>query len=381
MFHTPPHTQVWALSGSAGWSGLRCRVRGALARARLGLYGCAALSGALLLAACSSTPEGDAISGAEPALPGDAFAAGGSADERVLSPGIVGNQSGLEIQWWVVEDPESFVGAALAKYADARGTPVDPSGSTGLAALGSATETLASGSGELDKATHDLWWSNGLRILTVPIDDLGRIKSRLDVGAVGHTQWLGLLPTWTQVLAGPDFQGRRAINLDSGEGGRVVLDGGKLRLLTRCWTAPAGDGTPTIRIELVPQHVEPSATKRRELAALESRPWTIEDEGLIFTRLRAGWSANGNVAYLIVPESPTTDWAKVSERAERSAAAREREQNIADATRVGPFAGSIPSVGEAMLTSALSDPEGKIGKRIVIVIVPRMPQTYQLIAE
>ena len=169
--------------------------------------------------------------------------------------------------------------------------------------------------------------------------------------------------------------------MDSGEGGRVILDGGKLRLLTRCWTAPAGDGSPTIRIELVPQHVEPDAAKRKELASLEGGTWTIEDEGLVFTRLRAGWSAKGDVAYLIVPESPATDWAKVSERAERSADAREREQNIAEATRVGPFAATLPSVGEAMLTSALSDPDGKIGKRIVIVIVPRMPESYRLIAD
>lgn len=286
----------------------------------------------------------------------------------MLSPGVIGNQSGVEIQWWVVDDPESFVGAALAKYAEQ--SPVDP-----------ASPASGPGVSDLDRSTRDLWWSNGLRLLTVPVDDLGRIKARLDVGAVGHTQWLGLLPTWTQVLAGPDFHGRRAINMDSGEGGRVILDGGKLRLLTRCWTAPAGDGTPTIRIELVPQHVEPDAAKRKELASLEGGTWTIEDEGLVFTRLRAGWSAKGDVAYLIVPESPATDWAKVSERAERSAAAREREQNIAEATRVGPFAATLPSVGEAMLTSALSDPDGKIGKRIVIVIVPRMPESYRLIAD
>lgn len=339
-----------------------------------------ALCAAALLTGCSSKPPNsdmaaDLLIG--PLAEGIVPLGGSSGAATPVSAGLVGSQSGLEIQWWVVQDPESFVGAALAKYAEAR-APGDAAASPDPS-LGASAEP--SSADEIDSTTRALWWSNGLRILTVPIDDLGRIKSRLDVGAIGHTQWLGLLPTWTQVLAGPDFEGRRAINLDSGEGGRVVLDGGKLRLLTRCWTAPSGDGSPTIRIELVPQHVEPSATRRRELAALESRPWAIEDEGLIFTRLRAGWSANGNVAYLIVPESPTTDWTKVSERAERSAAAREREQNIADATRVGPFAGSIPSVGEAMLTSALSDPEGKIGKRIVIVIVPRMPEKYELIAE
>ena len=273
-----------------------------------------------------------------------------------MSAAVVGNQSGLEVQWWVVDDPESFVGAALAKY-------------------GALTES------EVDPATRDLWWSNGLRILSIPIEDVDRVKQRLDVGAVGHVQWLGLLPTWTQLVIGPGFDGRRAITMDSGAGGRVVLDGGKLRMLARCWSAPGVDGKPALRLELMPQHVETDAAKRKELAALEARPWTIEDEGLLFTRLRAGWSARGGTAYLIVPESPGTDWEKVSERAERSAEAREREENIAAATRVGPFAATIPSVGEAMLTSALSDPEGRIGKRIVIVVVPRMPETYELIAE
>ncbi len=342
-----------------------------MARRVRGVGPCALMACATLLASCSSSSTTNSGMTGKPPSTADATTIAASpvpATSPVLSPGMVGNQSGVEIQWWVVDDPESFVGAALAKYADAR-------------APESAGSSSSAGTSDLDSSTRDLWWSNGLRVLTVPVDDLGRVKSRLDVGAVGHTQWLGLLPTWTQVLAGPDFHGRRAINMDSGEGGRVVLDGGNLRLLTRCWTAPSGDGTPTIRIELVPQHVEPDAGRRKELAALESSAWSIEDEGLVFTRLRAGWSAKGDVAYLIVPESPATDWAKVSERAERSAAAREREQNIAEATRVGPFAASLPSVGEAMLTSALSDPDGKIGKRIVIVIVPRMPETYKLIAE
>lgn len=305
-----------------------------------------------LATGCSST----ATTGSEVALGADASDAEDGAGASVLTPGIVGSQSGLEVQWWVVDDPESFVGAALAKY-------------------GAHTES------DLDEATRDLWWSNGLRVLAIPLDDLARVKSRLDVGAVGHVQWLGLLPTWTQIVVGPEFKGRRAINLDSGEAGRVVLDGGKMRLLARCWTAPAGDGKPTIRLELMPQHVEPDVAKRREMASIESKPWGIEDEGLVFTRLRAGWSADGSVAYLIVPEAPVTDWEKVAERSEQSAAAREREQNIASATRVGPFEGSIPSVGEAMLTSALSDPEGRIGKRIVIVLVPRMPERFELIAE
>lgn len=301
---------------------------------------------------------------------------------RALSAAVVGKQSGVEIQWWVVEDPESLVGAALAKYAEIGGTGAAHPAPAETEQRDEVAHALSSiDARDFDEQTRALWWANGLRVLRVPIDDLGAVKSRLDAGTVGHTQWLGLLPTWTQVVSGPDFNGRRAIQLDSGEGGRLVLDGGRMRLLARCWTAPSGDGTPTIRVELVPQHVEPNATKRRDLAALESRPWSIEDEGLVFTRLRAGWSADGRVAYLIVPESPATDWAKVSERAERSTAAREREQNIAEATRVGPFAGSIPSVGEAMLTSALSDPEGKIGKRIVIVIVPRLPEKYDLIAE
>lgn len=308
-------------------------------------------------AGCSSGPD---AGGSRTPSAADARPVEVRDDEDVpaatMAAAVVGKQSGLEVQWWVVDDPDSFVGAALAKYATSDGS-------------------------EIDGATRDLWWSNGLRIIAIPVEDVERVKRRLDVGAVGHVQWLGLLPTWTQLVIGPGFDGRRAINMDSGAGGRVVLDGGKLRLLARCWSAPGENGRPALRLELMPQHVERDAAKRKELAALESKPWTIEDEGLLFTRLRAGWSADGRTAFLIVPESPGTDWEKVSERSERSAAAREREENIASATRVGPFEGSIPSVGEAMLTSALSDPEGRIGKRIVIVVVPRMPETYELIAE
>lgn len=315
------------------------------------LVGAAALAWCGLLGGCASSPESSAAN----AKPVEARE-DDDGPATAMTAAVVGKQSGLEVQWWVVDDPDSFVGAALAKYA-------------------------AAGESEVDQATRDLWWSNGLRVLSIPVEDLDRVKQRLDVGAVGHVQWLGLLPTWTQLVIGPGFDGRRAINLDSGNGGRVVLDGGKLRLLARCWGAPGEDGKPALRLELMPQHVEPDAQKRRELAAIESKPWTLEDEGLLFTRLRAGWSAKGGTAYLIVPEAPGTDWEKVSERSEKSAAAREREENIASATRVGPFEGSIPSVGEAMLTSALSDPEGRIGKRIVIVVVPRMPETYELIAE
>lgn len=308
--------------------------------------GVVALACAIGLAGCTSAPESGQVASRDSGLDGGL----GGEPANVLSAGLVGNQSGLEVQWWVVDDPQSFVGAALSKY-----------------------ETADTA---LDDATRQLLWANGLRVLAVPVGDLAEVRARLDVGTVGQTQWLGLLPTWTQVVAGPEFQGKRAINLDEG---RVVLDGGKIRLLARCWAAPGAEGKGAIRLELTPQHVEQDSQRARELAALEGRTWTIEDEGLVFTRLRAGWSASGANVYMIVPESPATDWTKVAERGERSTAAREREERIASANRIGPFAGSIPTVGEAMLTSALSDPEGRIGKRIVLVLVPRLPETFQLI--
>lgn len=119
------------------------------------------------------------------------------------------------------------------------------------------------------------------------------------------------------------------------------------------------------------------------MASIESKPWGIEDEGLVFTRLRAGWSADGSVAYLDGKRRSAGDGLGEggrAERAERRGTRARAEHRLGDAG--GPVRGLDPVGGGGDADVGLpSDPEGSIGKRIVIVLVPRMPETYELIAE
>ncbi len=289
-----------------------------------------------------------------------------------------GARDGLELWWWVVTDRRSVPG--VLPPAGSIG-PIDPA-TPALPPPAFEVSDLKSGVEEvllpyierevpMVPAERERWKQSGLRLISVPAVDLPRIQSRLRTVGPAQRQWFGERPEWTDAVTGPSSELPRVV--------RVMeqtrsLPPGALRLLLRCWVAPewaTAEGGPgaVLRVEMIPEHHADEHRERRGLslsnegARVSSRP----DLGSAFTELLSRVSLREGEACLIVPESPGVDWAE--ERPETSAEA--------PVQGFGPPSPAIPTLGEAMLSSA-AFPDGGRRLRVVLVLVPHVPDRFQL---
>lgn len=304
----------------------------------------------------------------------------------------------------------------------ASGSPV-AGGDTGLEidtwTIGVDESVLAQVLGDLDESapplpasTIALWEASGLRIVSVPVEQVVPVVNRLEPMGTVQRQWLGQAFTWTESARGPDMPEGRTLALDAE---RVRFPPGALRLLVRCWIEPAPAGVPgappaaVLRIEMVPQLLE-SRRVGRDSEDLLRAPTAIapEQQGQLFSRLLASMAAAPGRAYLIVPARPGMVF-RAAERVENvpeeSAAGvpgqsdvkptprigevvrGERGAGGAEAARagsgsratlgtVGPPAAAVPTIGEAMLSVPAR--ESAPARRAVIALVPRVPKEFRL---
>lgn len=287
-------------------------------------------------------------------LTGGCAGDGRDTQRRAMSyaePAVVGAEAGLEVQVWIVEDDTLGFAYALAHHERrARGVP---------------------------DGVSSVWQANGIRIVPVPLNELDSLRATFRRAGLSERRWHGLAGQWTPVVEGPRLGGRTALALDSGI---LSLNRGRLRLLGRCWLAPDLQHEPTnaddplvravMRIELLPQHAE--QRRRSELDAVlnpDQRP--PEEEGLLFRRFLAELPAHKGQAYLLVPEHPRTDWA----------AMLDGDKDDADeGTDIGPLDPGLPTLGEAMLTSRVA-PEDAPTRRMVVVLLPRVPDRFEILGE
>lgn len=300
-----------------------------------------ALTGALLgLSACAGGSGGQAP---EP-TPAEQFSA----------PVVRGADAGLEARLWVVENLSGVLAGALRDYPPPAGA---------------------------DAAELDTWKRNGFRVLEVPLDDLEPVLATLPTIGPRHREWLGLLPEWVEVVKGAQLASPQTAKLDSGP---VTLGPGRLRLVARCWTTPAltparGDQTATpaalLHIEVMPELLGPKRPDRDEMARLLDTTITPRAgvRGMAFDRLRLGITASGGSAVIIVPEDPDVDWRADAEGRPESGLDPDAARDV-----VGPRIPQAPTLGELMLTS-LALPESVGDARVVVVLVPRVPERFNLL--
>lgn len=287
----------------------------------------AGAAGTLALIACAGP-------GSTPAIPA----------RDAASPVVRGAENGLEMWWWVVADDRGQVGTALAAFSD-RAVPVSEDDSDRLAA-------------------------GGLRLLSLPVADLDPLQARLPVIGSVQRQWLGEVPDWTDVLSGPVRESRTTVSLGDG---MLELEPGRIRLLLRCWIAPApapaGQWPAAIlRVELAPQHIPADrGAPRLDLAVGPRRQLRPESEGLVLGRLGASLAMRGGEALLLVPESPEVDWN----------APPPDPQAEPDTSAGTPPPPPLLTVGEAMLAAA-PDPATRRRVRAIVVLIPRVPERFEL---
>lgn len=229
------------------------------------------------------------------------------------------------------------------------------------------------------------WRQSGLRLLRVPLDELGPLRSSLTAGGRVSVRPLGEAPAWTLLFEGQNLS-EGGVRLDSGF---VSLDPGMPRLLVRAWSEPRIERDAIVaqtRIEMVPQHhPRPEVSSGIQLVpAQEQSP--VED-GLVFERLMLSIPARTGVAYLVVGEAPEVDWHRlIQEPAEPEVETPAGESNSANTD--GEVSGEVrfprspasmrPTLGEALLNAA-SYTGGSRDERAIIVLIPPTPAAYSLL--
>lgn len=253
-------------------------------------------------------------------------------------------------------------------------------GSAGPTGLGEALGPYLAAPGPLSQADQERWAANGLRLVRVPVDQLGGVQAALGSPGAIQRQWLGEHPEWMELLRGPQT-GRQVVSLDSG---LMSLDPGRLRLLGRCWVSPRlprAGALPLaeVRVDLALQHQPPA--RARSLRELVDRPGhtPIEQAGVVFSRFVLELGLSGEEALLIVPERPEVVW---GEGAAAAGTSGPTEVEGPPALPVGPPAPRLPTLGEAMLWSDAGDlnPRGARPVRVIIALIPRLPERLELAA-
>lgn len=251
-------------------------------------------------------------------------------------------EAGIEVLWWAVDDSQGAVGRALAPFVEQGNNTIAPA-----------------------------WRGNGLRLLVVPRDKLEVMAAGMPTVGPLQRQWFGMLGSWTAVISGRPWAGRNEILVDDhGKPERFSLGPGRLRLLARCWNEPVvnaaeGGAGAVLRVEVLPQHEEPSPI----ISAVDRSDQTRR--GHTFESLGISFAAQPGMAYVIVPETPSAEWAPVEE------ASNDRPLGPPRVVEDQRGAALPPTLGEAMLTDA--GVGGMARTRVIVVLVPRAPERFELI--
>lgn len=194
----------------------------------------------------------------------------------------------------------------------------------------------------LPRELESLWSEHGVRIVSVPLNDVPAIIEALQSSgnAVGarERQWLGQAYGWTEAVRGPAIVRPTTIALDSE---RIQLESGALRLLVRGWLEPlppplglpvgamspssvvAGaqsaaapppqDPIAVLRVEFVPQHLEASSRAGDQPFA-EPGKARLDPiaHGLVFTRLYTKAQLSQDRALLLFAERPGVAWSELA---------------------------------------------------------------------
>lgn len=279
-----------------------------------------------LAAAGASCRSGDSGPAAEPGRIGG---------PEVAAPIVAGADNGLEVQWWIVADDGEVFERLFAP--------------------------LAGGASPLEARAGARWRANGLRLLATTVDALPGLESGAPLLGRVNRNWLGQVPRWTVAVQGDAWPAARSLLID---GELVRLPAGRLRLLTRAWTAPTEQG-PRLRVDLAVQHV-PAGAERTDRGAFDAaalRP--VEDDGLVFETLTAGLELRDGQVCVIVAEAPDVDW-----RSGGSGSAPAEEgsaESEAGPRGVGPEAPTTPTLGQAMLAMTPIEPTPRRARAVVIL--------------
>lgn len=303
--------------------------------------GVASLFACVWLAGCAAEPaEPTAL---EPALP----AVSPTTDDEIL----VGARRGLEVRWWIAQDADGAVGSALAEFA------LDDASS--------------------DAALRDRWAASGLRLVRVPIERLEEVEAALVAASPRYREWIGWNGSWTEWFRGRKTErGQRVQVAGSARG----LERGVLRVLGRGIPLPGRGGA---RVELAFQSLPDRAA--RTTRVLSETPPEPQELGVVFRELTLVTEMEPGYALIVTAESPGVTWGgrRADEASEGFAPppADDEPREVGGAARTfGPSAGTLPSMGEAMMVFPATK-ESARSLKAVLVLIPRGEGGLRLLGE
>lgn len=380
--------------------------------------GCVILftSAAMVLSGCAGGTAGEPLDNISEGTPASTSNAGA---RSVTLPSTLSGASeveapmagiGAEVRAWVTNDDPVLIARVLRDF-EQRMPRINP-------------------------AEREAWSRAGFRLLLVNRVALQEIQAALtptpgqwglselkpgqrlsSAPAAVTRQWIAQGSSWIEAARGPSREEAMIVALQDS---RLTLNGGTLRLLTRCWAVPVPSDQGVraeLRVQLVPQH-EPRSTAgdsdrfstALEKAAIARGSTPQGPSAQTFDRLLLTAALRDDEVLLIVPEHATRNWTSMIEQAESSAMQAEAADDTKPAPRpepalpgqvkrdtapnadestgaepkppatsdaprlrgIGPGqdAAYIPSLGEAMLTASGSGG----GVRLMIAIVPGLPQ-------
>ena len=272
-----------------------------------------------------------------PQMPGVAFRA------SVIPPPP---SRGLEMYWWGFDDGGD--GATLARH----------------------LREYVANSVPISAAMQQAWRLNGLRMVSVPQQDVAVIEEALKANGT-QRKLLGEVTAWATLAAGPAWTGQQRLQMAEGELG---LEGGRLRLIARAWTVPdiveGRDGELGMlryvtRVEIAVQHEERDG-RTRELTREPTDTRGIHEAGLVLSRTIASFDLWPNEAVLIFPEPPDADLIVL---------ASSRPEPETESVEAGPEVPRMPTAGELLLAGRAL---GKgAARRAVIVLMNAQPPPGQ----
>ncbi len=255
-------------------------------------------------------------------------------------PVVEGNQQGLELRVWAIEDQDDLIAEMIDSY-QRRPTPM------------------------LD-SQRTAWRQSGLMPISIPIDELNLARGRMLLVGPEQQDWFGVLPDWRETLPGRRVESGQLLSLADGQ---MRTQRGKLRMLTRCWVVPGAEG-PEMQTELCVQlqrWQRPSSVV--DFSVGDQTP--IEKQGLIFPELSASFVMRKDEALVLVPIAPEFDPMEII-NPERAAAVN---------AEAGPPLPAVPTVGEAMLTSVEAGGVAPVRRRAIVVLIARLPKEYRLLSQ
>jgi hypothetical protein len=266
---------------------------------------------------------------------------------------------GLEVQWWVADDSDGAVGAALFDLSDGA-APLPPERARALI-------------------------ENGLRLVRVPLAKLAELQTRLPTLRTLERTWFGSVVDWKPIFTGlrlepairPAEGNVRASTADpvlliNGVPERVAP--GVLRIIGRSWTANSTTGE-ALRLEAAVQLQ--TAVRDQAVAALKLKsagPTSVVEEGRVFASTSLDIALPTGFAYVLVPEAPGVEW--------KDARARQRAREEARASEgsgtAGPEVAPPRTIGEAMMSVQSRPSSGPNDNpalrkpiKAVVVLIPR----------